>query len=92
MYIFFLLKSSDENALTNSAEDITRMTLAGEKTEIKVSTLEEMKNMLFLCQLETNLYRLNATLCDKEYDELVKLFLQIINLKNLKVCYILLLT
>ena len=71
--------------MINSSEDISLVTLSGEKTVVETPGLEEMKNMLLLCQLETNIYRFNATFIHEEYDELLITILQIISLRILKV-------
>ena len=85
----FLLRDTNDDALINSAEDITLMTLAGKKTHIEVISVEEINNMLLLCQLETNLDHL-VVLFEEDYKEIINILLQIIKLKNLKVCFILL--
>ena len=66
------------------------MTLAGENTVIQVNNLVEAKNMLLLCQKEIKLNILSVDFVDMDYDELKNICLQIIKLKNLKVCFIIL--
>ena len=76
--------------MINSVDEISRMTLAGENTVIQVNNLVEAKNMLLLCQKEIKLNILSVDFVDMDYDELKNICLQIIKLKNLKVCFIIL--
>ena len=83
--------------MINSADEISRMTLAGNTTAIKVNNLEEAKHMLLLCKLKINLFR--CTFCltnilnfDKYYSELMNIYLKIMEIENLKVCFATLIT
>ena len=89
-YLFYVLENCTEDALTNSADEITRKTQAGVSTIIEVYNLEDLKRFYTLCKLKTSLDSLWLYLLDEnEYDELMKLFLQIIKLPHLKVCFLL---
>ena len=67
------------------------MTMAGENTKIQVTNLEEMKKKMLLCQQKINLFNLLVDFGHKDYDELIKMVLQISKQQNLKVCLKLLL-
>ena len=65
--------------------------MAGENTKIQVTNLEEMKKKMLLCQQKINLFNLLVDFGHKDYDELIKMVLQISKQQNLKVCLKLLL-
>ena len=89
-YLCYVLENCTEDALTNSADEITRMTQADKETVIEVNSLESLNYFFILCKLEISLHGLHLYLVDEnEYDELMKLFLQIIELPHLKVCFLL---
>ena len=64
------------------------MTLAGEKTSIKVESIDEVKNLLFSCTQKVILYKLTVNfICIEEYEELKSLFFKIVKLNLLQVSF-----
>ena len=75
--------------MKNSSVEITKMTLAGEKTSIEVESIDEVKNLLFLCKQKVVLYNLVVNfVCIEEYEELKSLFFEIVKLNHLQVCFL----
>ena len=64
------------------------MTLAGERTRIKVRSVADMQQMQFLCQHKIQLFDLLVFFDETNYDELFQIFQQILKLQNFKVCFI----
>ena len=80
------MKNCTGDALTNSSVEITKMTLAGERTSIEVESVDEAKNLLLLCKQKVELYSLVVNFVRiEEYEEFKSLFFQIITL--LQVCF-----
>ena len=74
--------------MKNSSVEITKMTLAGEKTSIEVESIDEVKNLLFLCKQKVILYNLVVNfVCIEEYEELKSLFFEIVKQHHLQVCF-----
>ena len=74
--------------MKNSSVEITKMTLAGEKTSIEVESIDEVKNLLFLCKQKVVLYNLVVNfVCIEEYEELKSLFFEIVKQHHLQVCF-----
>ena len=89
IFLNFYIRNCNKDVLKNSVEDINNKTLAGEKTMIEVRSVEEAKNLKFLCQNNLDLYQVNYFMYDTEnYDEFIEVLLQTVELENLKVCYI----
>ena len=74
--------------MKNSSVEITKMTLAGVKTSIEVESIDEVKNLLFLCKQKFVLYNLVVNfVCIEEYEELKSLFFEIVKQHHLQVCF-----
>ena len=82
------MKNCTGDALTNYSVEITKMTLAGERTSIEVGSVDEAKNLLLLCKQKVELYNLVVNFVRvKEYEEIKSLFFQIIKSQFLQVCF-----
>jgi len=71
--------------LKNSSVEITKMTLAGVKTSIEVESIDEVKNLLFLCEQKVILYKLVVNfVCIEEYEELKSLYFEFVKINHLQ--------
>ena len=88
IFVNFYISNCRKDVLKKSVEDINNKTLAGEKTIIEVRSVEEAKNLKFLCQNNLDLYQVQVFLYDTEnYDKFIEILLQTVQLENLKVCF-----
>ena len=82
-FVNFYISNCRKDVLKKSVEDINNKTLAGEKTIIEVRSVEEAKNLKFLCQNNLDLYQVQVYLYDTEnYDEFIEILLQTVELEN----------
>ena len=64
------------------------MTLAGVKTSIEVESIDEVKNLLFLCKQKVILYKLVVNfVCIEEYEELKSLYFEFVKINHLQVSF-----
>ena len=87
-FLHYLIKNCTGDALKNSSVEITKMTLAGVKTSIEVESIDEVKNLLFLCKQKVILYKLIVNfVCIEEYEELKSLYFEFVKINHLQVSF-----
>ena len=85
---FFIIENCTEEALAAAAKEISRTTEGGDKTNIEVKSVEEMKNLAILCSQCVQLFRLKVTFTKMEtYNDMFEQLLKILQLQKLNVSY-----